>query len=202
MAKRKVKRNRDKPMNAIELLTADHKAVKKLHKQYKSLMEDEADADERGAVATEICTALTAHATAEDEIFYPAVRKAIGEPDLMDEADIEHASAKDLIAQIESMQPDDDHYDARVIVLCEYVDHHVKEEEKEIFPKARRARKKLDLEAIGAKLAARKAQLMPPDTDDDDSDDDELEAPARLRTALTAGRRAPAMPSRSAVGRR
>ena len=202
MAKRKVKTARDRQVDAIELLIVDHKAVKKLHKRYEALMEDDADAAERGAVAAEICRALTAHATAEEEIFYPAVRNAIGEPDLMDEADIEHASAKDLIAQIESMQPDESHYDARVIVLCEYIDHHVKEEEKEMFPKAHRARKKLDLAALGAKLAARKAELMSVGSGDEDADTQDEVAPARLRAALTAARRSSAVPPRRTASRR
>ena len=144
--------------DAIALLTADHQAVAKLHKQYAKLVKANAPAAQRGALARQICQALTLHATAEEEIFYPPVREAIGKPDLMDEADIEHASAKELIAQIESLSPADDKYDARVIVLCEYVGHHVEEEETEMFPKARRA-KSLDMQALGEAIAARKAEL-------------------------------------------
>jgi len=99
---------------------------------------------------------LTIHATCEEEIFYPAVREAIDDMDLMDEADVEHASAKDLIAQLEAAGPQDDHYDAKVTVLGEMIDHHVKEEEGEMFPKASKA---IDTEAVGAELAARKAEL-------------------------------------------
>ena len=94
-----------------------------------------------------ICAELTAHATAEEEIFYPAARAAIDKVELIDEADIEHASAKDLIAQIEGSSPSDGHYDAKVKVLGEYIDHHVQEEEGEIFPKVRRA--KVDTVATG-----------------------------------------------------
>ncbi len=165
--------SRAKPTSsdAIALLTADHRAVKKLYKHYQALMEDGADAAERGEVAQRICTALTAHAAAEEEIFYPAVREAINDDDLMDEADIEHASAKDLIAQIQAMNPGDDKYDARVIVLCEYIQHHVKEEENEMFVKARKARG-LDMQQLGEQLAARKAGL----TGASDRDDDEVDA--------------------------
>jgi len=77
---------------------------------------------------------------------------------VLDEAEVEHASAKDLIAQIRDMNADDALYDAKVKVLGEYVDHHVAEEEDELFPKCRAA--SLDLGATGARLAARKAELM------------------------------------------
>lgn len=182
--------------DAIALLTADHRAVKKLYKKYQSLMEDEADAAERGEIAKQICTALTAHATAEEEIFYPAVREAIKDEDLMDEADIEHASAKDLIAQIQSMNPDDAKYDARVIVLCEYIEHHVKEEENEMFPKARKARG-LDMQDLGEQLAARKAEL----TGADDRADDEVDADDPSASRTKAQRR-PAMTFASRASRR
>jgi hemerythrin superfamily protein len=99
------------------------------------------------------------HATIEEEVFYPAAREALGEDaDLVDEADIEHASAKELIAQIEGSSPEDDHFDARVKVLGEYIDHHVKEEEGEMFPKVKKA--KLDTAALGTALVARKEELI------------------------------------------
>jgi hemerythrin superfamily protein len=101
---------------------------------------------------------LTAHATAEEELFYPRAREVLGDDeDLVDEADVEHASAKELIAQIEAGSPDDPLYDAKVKVLGEYIDHHVKEEEGEMFPKIRKS--DLDLDAIGEEIAARKAEL-------------------------------------------
>ena len=105
-----------------------------------------------------ICAELTAHATAEEEIFYPAARAAIDKADLIDEADVEHASAKDLIAQIEASSPSDGHYDAKVKVLGEYINHHVQEEEGEIFPKVRRA--KVDTVSLGEQIAARKEEIM------------------------------------------
>src|SRR4029077_4490037 len=101
---------------------------------------------------------LTIHATSEEEIFYPAAREAGVESDLLDEAEVEHASAKDLIAQIRAMSPDEDLYDAKVTVLGEYIDHHVQEEEQEMFPKCRKA--KMDLADLAAQIAKRKSELM------------------------------------------
>ena len=142
---------------AIAQLTADHARVKKLFKQYERLAKADAPDKQKQELATVICTELTAHATAEEEIFYPAARAAIDKVELVDEADIEHASAKDLIAQIEASSPSDDHYDAKVKVLGEYIDHHVQEEENEMFPKVRRA--KVDTVSLGAQIAARKEEI-------------------------------------------
>ena len=144
--------------DAVELLKADHKEVKALFEEYKALVENEEIGEERQAVAQQICLLLTVHATAEEEIFYPAARAAIDDSDLLDEAEVEHASAKDLIAQIEAMSPGDALYDAKVIVLGEYIDHHVKEEEGEMFPKCRKS--DMDLVALGEAIDARKAELM------------------------------------------
>ena len=149
---------REPKTDALALLTADHKEVKDLLKSYEKLVTAEADDDEKAALATQICSMLTVHATIEEEIFYPAARENIDEQDLLDEAEVEHASAKDLIAQIEGMTPGEDLYDAKVKVLGEYVAHHVKEEEDELFPKVKGA--KLDLQALGDELAARKHELM------------------------------------------
>lgn len=149
---------RSSTRDAVAVLKADHKEVKALFEQYKKLVESEEVGEERQAVAQQICLLLTVHATAEEEIFYPAARAAIDESDLLDEAEVEHASAKDLIAQIEAMNPDDALYDAKVIVLGEYIDHHVKEEEGEMFPKCRKS--DMDLVALGEAIDARKAELM------------------------------------------
>jgi hemerythrin superfamily protein len=144
--------------DATALLKRDHAEVKKLFKEYDKLAEREAEDDQRQALAEQICNLLTVHATIEEEIFYPAAREADVEDDLLDEAEVEHASAKDLIVQIRSMAPGDELYDAKVKVLGEYVGHHVEEEEDEMFPQCRESG--MDLAALGDELAARKAELM------------------------------------------
>jgi len=109
-------------------------------------------------LADEICNALIMHTTIEEEIFYPATREASEDTeDMVDEAVVEHASAKDLIAQIMEMDPDDDLYDAKVKVLSEMIDHHVEEEEKEMFPKTKQL--KLDLKALGEEMRARQKEI-------------------------------------------
>ena len=143
--------------DAIAILTADHKKVKALFKQFAKLKDDEGDESEKREIVEQICQELTVHATIEEEVFYPAVREELDEPDLMDEALVEHAGAKDLIAQLKEMSPEDDLYDAKVTVLGEQIDHHVEEEEGEMFPKAKKA--KMDLEQLGAQLLERKEEL-------------------------------------------
>jgi len=145
--------------DALTLLKSDHAEAKKRFKAYEKLVKADADGEERKALADEVCAMLSVHAQIEEEIFYPAAREVLGEgADLIDEADVEHASAKALIAEIEAGSPDDMHFDARVKVLGEYIDHHVKEEHDEIFPKVQRAG--MDTKAVGRALAERKAELM------------------------------------------
>jgi hypothetical protein len=109
-------------------------------------------------LADDICTALTLHSMVEEEIFYPAVREAVKDADdMMDEAVVEHASAKDLIAQLQEMDPEDELYDAKVKVLGEQIEHHVKEEEKEMFPKAKKSG--LDLVALADEMLSRKEEI-------------------------------------------
>jgi hemerythrin-like domain-containing protein len=147
--------------DACDLLDADHRAVKKMFKEYDELTESRARgaAQKKLELARQICLEVTVHAQIEEEIFYPALRGAIKDTDLLDEAEVEHQSAKDLIAQIQEAMEPDDKFDARVKVLGEYIDHHVKEERNEIFPKARAARK-LDLMGMREELEARKEELM------------------------------------------
>ena len=147
--------------DACSLLDTDHRNVKKLFKEYEELTQSKAASaqQKKRELATQICNELTVHAQIEEEIFYPALREAIKETDLLDEAEVEHGSAKELIAQIESATDVDEKFDAKVIVLGEYIDHHVKEERNEIFVKARAA-KGLDLVAMRDQLAARKEELM------------------------------------------
>ena len=148
----------DRNEDAITLLTADHAKVKKLFKEFEDLKEEDGSAEDKSALVTRICNELKIHTEIEEEIFYPAVRKAIDDGDLMDEALVEHAGAKELIAQLEDMSPDDELYDAKVTVLGEQIRHHVKEEEGEMFPKAKKA--KVDGEALGVQMTERKAELM------------------------------------------
>lgn len=143
--------------DAIAMLMADHKKVKKLFSDFDKLKEEGSDED-KAALVELICNELKIHTALEEEIFYPAVRKAIEDSDLMDEALVEHAGAKDLISQLEEASPEDDLYDAKVTVLGEQINHHVKEEEGEMFPKAKKA--KLDTEALGGKMLKRKMALM------------------------------------------
>ena len=140
--------------DAITLLENDHRQVDGYFEQYEGLT-DEA---EKKALADKICLALKVHTQIEEEIFYPPAREATGDGDLLDEAVVEHMGAKTLIAEIEAMQPGQPLYDAKVKVLGEQVRHHVEEEEQELFPEVRET--DLDLDALGAKLAARKAELM------------------------------------------
>jgi iron-sulfur cluster repair protein YtfE (RIC family) len=147
-----------KKHDAVDLLDADHIAVKKLFTAYKKLCDNHAPAEEKREIADRICQELTVHAQIEEEIFYPQVREAINDDPLLDEAEVEHGTAKDLIAQISGMDPEEDLYDARVTVLGEYIDHHVKEEREEMFPKARKS--KLDLVALADELSQRKMELM------------------------------------------
>jgi hypothetical protein len=146
-----------KTQDAIALLKEDHKKVKQMFKEFDK-MKEKAGEGEKVQLVRKICMELNVHTQIEEEIFYPAVRKAIKEQDLLDEATVEHASAKDLIQQLESMSPSDDLYDAKVTVLGEYVNHHVEEEENEMFKKARKA--KMDMEKLGKKLTSRKRALL------------------------------------------
>ncbi len=144
--------------DAVDLLDADHIAVKKLFTQFKKLSETKAPAVERKAMADKICKELTVHAEIEEQIFYPAAREAIQDDDLLNEAEVEHASAKDLIAQISGMDADEALFDAKVIVLGEYIDHHVEEEREEMFPKVRKSG--LDLKNMVKDLKALKEELQ------------------------------------------
>ena len=155
MKRRKTPKRNGSTTDAIQLLKADHREVKQLFKDFAGIKEQ--DAEKKSEVVKQICDALTIHTKLEEEIFYPAVRQSIDEAELMDEADVEHAGATILVTQLERMSPGDDHYDAMVSVLGEYVDHHIKEEQEEIFPKAKKA--KVDLAELGARIAERKAQL-------------------------------------------
>lgn len=135
--------------DAIDLLLDDHKQVRQLIKQYEKT-HDGASAEEKQELAEQICNEFLLHADIEEQFFYPAAREALEQEDLVDEAEVEHASARDLVSQIQAMQADDPMYDAKVKVLGEYIEHHVEEEEKEMFPKVKKA--KLDWDAVGQEM--------------------------------------------------
>jgi hemerythrin-like domain-containing protein len=138
-------------MNAIAMLKDDHDRVLEMFEKFERARSE----DQKQNLADRICADLTLHAQIEEELFYPALREATGEEDLVDEAEVEHASGKMLIAQIQRGKAGDPQWDAKVKVLGEYVRHHIREEQREIFPCARKA-KQLDLRALGERIAERK----------------------------------------------
>jgi hemerythrin-like domain-containing protein len=143
---------KSKQVSAIALLTEDHDYVKKAFRAFEKM-----DEEDQPALVKQVLQALKVHTRIEEEIFYPAVRKALKDQDLMNEAEVEHDSAKVLIRQLERMKPGDPKFAATFTVLGEYVNHHVKEEESQMFPKARRAR--VNLKGLGAKLMGQKIKL-------------------------------------------
>ena len=138
---------------ATALLRADHRRVSALFEQYKRIRSDA----RKKALVADICMELGIHAQVEEEIFYPAVKAVLKDKELVPEATVEHATLKELIAQVEGKEPDGEMFDATIKVMSEYVKHHVKEEQTQMFPKARKT--KLDMQALGAQIAARKAEL-------------------------------------------
>jgi hypothetical protein len=153
-------------MDAIALLKADHRQVEEWFEQFEKARDD----DRKQTLASKICNALKVHTTIEEEIFYPAFLDATEDKEMHHEAEVEHAGAKKLIAEIEASGPDDDYYDAKVKVLSEMIKHHVKEEEQPggMFAEARKS--EMDLQQLGEQIATRKAEL-------EDSEDLEAMAP-------------------------
>ena len=156
MAKRSNTRSRNP--DAIKLLKDDHSEVSALFDKYRKAHKRLSES-QKESLAQEICQMLTVHTQIEEEIFYPACREHVkGAEELLAEAKVEHQSAKDLIAKIEEGSPDGEDYDAEVMVLGEFVKHHIKEEQTELFPKVRKSG--LDLKELGQQLAERKSSLM------------------------------------------
>ena len=147
------RRSAKKP-DAVALLRADHQRVSALFAEYEGTR----SAAKKKNIVSQICIELTVHAQVEEEIFYPAVKQALKDKLLVPEATVEHATLKALIAQVEGQTPDGEMFDAKIKVLSEYVKHHVKEEQGEMFPKAKTSR--LDLAALGQQIAERKAALL------------------------------------------
>ena len=150
-------KTRSKTPTAIDLLKEDHDKVKKAFKEFEKM--DRSDTETCRQVVRSVCDDLRAHTAVEEEIFYPAVREAIDDDDLLNEAAVEHETAKMLIDQLANMDADDPNYYATFTVLGEYVMHHVKEEESEMFPQAKKA-EGLDLQALGESIRTRKEELM------------------------------------------
>jgi hemerythrin superfamily protein len=162
-------------MDTLELLIHDHEKVQKMFEQF-SKMEEDQDQEAKQLLVEEACAELTLHARLEEELFYPVLREAIEESDLLDEAAVEHDVAKQLMTELAAMQPDDDLYDAKFTVLGEYITHHIQEEEKRIFPKAKKA--KIDLEGIADEIRKRKIELrdelgMQPYNEEEEEEEEE-----------------------------
>jgi hypothetical protein len=174
MATTKNASDKQNGQDAIALLTDDHKKVKKLFRDFEKLKEN-GEKGNKAELVRQACLELAIHTQIEEEIFYPAAAGALDEQDLLDEAEVEHASAKELIAQLQEMEPGDELFDAKFTVLSEYVKHHIKEEEGEMFPQLEKS--ELDLEELGARLEQRKQELMeemgPADADDEEIDEEE-----------------------------
>ena len=143
-------------VDAIDMLKQDHDKVEKAFRDFEKI--DRQDTEACRQLIRTVCEDLKLHTTLEEEVFYPAVREAIGDEDLMNEAAVEHETAKMLIDQLENTDSDDPSYFATFTVLGEYVRHHIKEEQGEMFPAAKRA--KVDLAALGERMRARKEDLQ------------------------------------------
>lgn len=138
---------------ATAILRADHKLVSSLFAEYEKTSEK----SRKKELVAKICKELTIHAQVEEEIFYPAVKKALQDKELVPEANVEHQTLKNLIAEVKDADPGNEMYEARIKVLSEYVKHHVKEEQNEMFPKARSTN--LDMVELGTMIKQRKDEL-------------------------------------------
>ena len=177
----------------IEELKADHKRVRAAFRKAEKL-DAEQDGEELKEIVDQTCAELEVHAQLEEELFYPAAREALKEPDLIDEAEVEHGSAKALIAQLGQMSPDDEKYAATFKVLGEYIDHHVKEEENEMFP-GLQGRPGVQWEEVQEQMETRREQLMSEkglaqegDEEVDDAEGDETQGTASRSAATRRAR--------------
>ena len=140
--------------NALAVLAADHERVLELFARFERL---KSNGPQKAQMVERICDELELHTRVEEELFYPSVREVIGDSELMDEAGVEHDSAKALIEQLRALKPGDNRYDAIVTVLGEYVKHHVQQEQEVMFPKVRSS--DLDLVALGRAIKTRKRHI-------------------------------------------
>jgi hemerythrin-like domain-containing protein len=150
-----MQKTKSKAPGAIELLKQDHDYLRQAYRRFERM--DHADRVALGALVSEVCAVLEVHAALEEEVFFPAVREALDDEELMHEAEIEHEFAKTLIGRLKGMKPADAKYAPTFTVLCEYFMHHVKEEETQIFPKAQR--RYAGMQELGRKLIERKTAL-------------------------------------------
>lgn len=141
--------------DALSVLKEDHARVRKLFKDFQKLSDK--DEEEKAELIQQACQMLTVHATIEEELFYPSLRGELEEEALLAEAEIEHTVAKQLIAELQEGDLDEQRRDAMFTVLCEYVEHHIEEEESDLFKQARKT--EVDLEALGEELLSRKEDL-------------------------------------------
>ena len=146
------------PRDALAVIAADHQAVGRLFGEFEELVGDGAHADERGALARQICNALTAHEMAAEEVFYPAVREALQDDDLIDEALAQHDGVRAFVEQIESLQASHERFDALVLLLARAVAAHARLEERELFPRVRVAG--LDLNRLGEQIIRRRDETL------------------------------------------
>jgi hemerythrin superfamily protein len=144
--------------NALDILEADHRAVEQLFDAFSRAPKD--DLERRSTLVQRACELLTIHAMVEEELLYPAARQALGsdEKEGVDEAFVEHFLVKTLIEKFTQLKAGDEGFDATFKVLAESVNHHVKEEESELFPELRKTG--LDLDALGRRIAARREALQ------------------------------------------
>ncbi|GAB3549011.1 hypothetical protein GCM10027343_30210 [Noviherbaspirillum agri] len=169
--------------DVLHLLAEDHKRVLKMFDQFEKLKEKNGEDEETMQQLVETaCAELTIHAQVEEEVFYPAAREAIDDMDLLDEAEVEHASARQLMTELAAMQPGDDLYEAKFTVLGEYVKHHIQEEEKELFPKVKKS--DLDLMELAEEVRERKMELRDElgVMSDEEDEEDETESSSRSQT--------------------
>jgi hypothetical protein len=170
----------DGPPDALALLRADHQQLRLLFARCEDLCGLDDAQESLAELVDDLCDALIVHTMLEEELFYPALRAATGDDELFDDAELEHAGARELVSQLEVMYPGDEHFEATLAVLADEVAHHIAQEEGEMFELARTAG--VDLHALGQRLALRQAQL-----------DDDMSAPPTAFDAAAPhdGRRTP-----------
>jgi hemerythrin-like domain-containing protein len=141
--------------DAVSMLTSEHREVERAFDEFES---HDGSKAQKKKLADKICQLLEQHMAIEEKIFYPTLKKEMKESeDLVNEAIVEHSSAKDLMKQIRGMKGDEELFDSKVLVLKELIEHHVEEEEEDMFSKAKES--SLDLDALGEKMAEMKHQM-------------------------------------------